>query len=155
MANRQHFRVSHIKEALIKGAGIPSVAAKILAQAYGSCTPPTVRNYIKRYPKLQAVVANALDENLDLAESKLLVALNQGADWAVKFYLETQGKSRGYTKRSEIAGVPQQPIVVTNAREWLTEQLDNMEARLRQEPGRPHGAAGTDGTAETAQKTVH
>jgi hypothetical protein len=149
------FKVAHMAEALRKGAGIPSAAAAILAKAYGSCSPETVRNYLKRYPRLQETINAQIEINLDTAEAKLLTAINEGRDWAVKFYLETKGKSRGYSKRTEIAGVPGQPLVMTDARQWIVDQLDEMESRLRSQPSGESGPPAAPGPAETPAQTVH
>ena len=130
------FKMQHMEQALRQGAGIPSAAALILERAYGHCTAQTVRNYLHRYPKLRQMVEEVIEDNIDKAEAKLITAIHEGSDWAVKFYLETKGKNRGYTKRQEIAGVPSQPLVVTDARQWLVEQLDEMESRIRPEPSR-------------------
>lgn len=153
MAGR--FKLQHIAEALRKGAGIPSAAAGLLAPAYGGCTAQTVRNYMARYPQLRQVANEAVEVNLDLAETKLLSAINEGTDWAVKFYLETKGKNRGYTRRQEIAGVPGAPVVVTNARDWIIGELDGMDARIRPEPGGADGEARPGGAPAPHPETVH
>lgn len=148
--NKNRFTLKQMSEALKKGAGISSAAAQIL-----HCTPMTVRNYLKRYPQLQAQIDEAVEANLDLAESKLLNAIGNGQDWAVKFYLEFKGRSRGYNRRHEIAGVPGAPVMVTDARSWLADELDQMESRLRPEPGGTNGDARPDGEGEVPQATVH
>jgi hypothetical protein len=153
---KPRYKIEHVAEALRKGAGIPSAAAKILGQAYGrSVTADTIREYMKRHPKLRDEVEAQIEEHLDMAEAKLLTAINAGADWAVKFYLETQGKRRGYSRRQEIAGVPGQPVVVTDARQWLVAQLDQMGERLRLEPSRESGPAASGGESKTPEETVH
>jgi hypothetical protein len=152
----QRFTLKEMEEALRRGAGLPVPAAGILTATLGRhCTPQTVRNYLKRYPSLREAVAQQIENNLDTAEAKLLSAMNNGQDWAIKFYLETQGKHRGYSRRQEIAGVPGQPIQVTDAREWIVAQLDEMESRLRLESGGAGGPAAASGPAEAPQKTLH
>lgn len=149
------FKLKHVEEALRKASGIPSVAAEILSKAYGSCTAATVRNYLNRNPKLRQTVEEQTDITLDLAETKLFNAISNGEDWAVKFYLETKGKLRGYSRRQEIAGVAGAPVVVTDARNWLADQLDQMESRLRPEPSGANGADRQGGEGEAPQETVH
>jgi hypothetical protein len=156
---KQRFAIEHVAEALRKGAGIASAAAKHLRAATGrGCTPKTIHNYIARYPSLQRTLDETIDANLDLAESKLLLAIDAGADWAVKFYLETQGRRRGYARRQEVAGVPGAPVMVGNvatARDWLAAELDQMDSRLRDEPSGANGAAAESGEGSPPEETVH
>jgi hypothetical protein len=156
LGTKPRFKVSHVEAALKKASGIPSAAAEILANAYGSCSAQTVRNYMKRHPKLREVVDEQQEVTIDLAETKLLNALAAGNEWAIMFYLEMKGRNRGYSRRQEIAGVPGQPLVVMpDARQWLVTQLDQMESRLRLEPSGAHGAAKPTGADEAAEETVH
>ena len=53
-----------------------------------------MRNYIKRHPSLGRVVAEVVEQNLDLAEHKLLGFINEGNMTAVIFYLKTKGRER-------------------------------------------------------------
>ena len=41
------------------------------------------------------------ESSVDLAESKLIEAIKDGNLTAIIFFLKTQGKSRGYSERSE------------------------------------------------------
>jgi hypothetical protein len=55
------------------------------------------------------------EELLDLAEGKLIGHLQSGSLDALKFFLSTKGKDRGYSKRIEATGkggAPLQPPVV-------------------------------------------
>ena len=47
---------------------------------------------------------------LDETEGELLKNIRNGNSGDIRFYLETQGKHRGYTKRSETTGVNGGPI---------------------------------------------
>ena len=77
----------------------------MLAQKYGSCSPNTVKNYIRRHASLQAVEEEIAQQTLDLAETKLVQAIGDGNMTAVIFYLKTKGRQRGYIERREIEGV--------------------------------------------------
>jgi hypothetical protein len=152
---QERFKLKHMEEALRRGAGITSAAALILQKAYGHCTSQTVRNYMARHPQLRQAVEEAIEDNIDKAEARLLTAIGEGTDWAVKFYLETKGKNRGYTRRQEIAGVPAQPLVVTDARSWLVEQLDEMESRIRPQSGGADSPLIEAGPPEAPPETFH
>lgn len=146
------FKVEQIAAALRRTAGLASAAAELL-----HCPHSTVRNYMKRHPSLAAIADETAEAMLDLSESKLYAAINAGTDWAVKFYLETKGKNRGYTRRTELTGPAGKPIEVKDAGSRLIAELDQMAARLRSIPGRAPGA-GTGEPAEPAgpgQETFH
>lgn len=93
------FKVEHVERALRQSHGLIHPAANLLKTAYGSCTPATVRNYLKRHPTLRAAVEETIEFNLDLAETKLLKAIDNSAPWAIVFYLKTKGRQRGYVER--------------------------------------------------------
>jgi hypothetical protein len=105
-------KLEHVEDALRQAAGIISTAAKILETAYGSCTPRTVRNYIKRHPKLAEVLKETVELNLDTAESQLMTLIANGNVAAVIFYLKTKGKARGYVERVEATGSGGGPIKI-------------------------------------------
>jgi hypothetical protein len=132
MSRPARFKVAHVAEALRTSGGVISGAAQILAQAYGDCTPQTVRNYIARHPQLRVAVDEAVEFNLDIAETKLIALMSAKRPDinAVKFYLETKGKQRGYTRRQEITGAGGKPIEVSDARERFIAELAEMADRL-------------------------
>jgi len=74
------------------------------------CTRQTLDNYLKRYPELMALVEEERESIIDLAETKLMGAVNNGDMRAVLFVLETQGKARGWSKRTEITGADGVPL---------------------------------------------
>jgi hypothetical protein len=107
--NKQRFELHHIEAALRKSAGLVTPAAKLLEAAYGSCTPATVRNYLKRYKSLRTVVEETVELNLDLAESKLLAGIGDGNMTGIIFYLKTKGRERGYVERLGYVDKDNQP----------------------------------------------
>ena len=131
----------------------------ILERAYGSCSPATVRNYIRRYPSLQRAISEIVEDNLDLAEGKLIKAVAADNITAVIFYLKTKGRNRGYIQRAELTGKDGAPLAATSlddVKQQFESLLDDMADRLRAaEPGRANGAASEDGAAEVPQKPVH
>lgn len=62
----------------------------------------TLWDWRKKYPELERML-NDYDESLgDLAESKLMMAINEGNLTAIIFYLKTKHKGRGYIEGQEI-----------------------------------------------------
>lgn len=62
----------------------------------------TLWEWRKSFPEL-AQMLNDYDESLgDLAESKLMMAINEGNLTAIIFYLKTKHKGRGYIEGQEI-----------------------------------------------------
>jgi hypothetical protein len=140
---RPKFKIADVETALVKSAGVLAEAARILAKAYGSCDRCTVANYIERYPRLLRIVDETTETVIDLAEHKLIAAIKKDTDWAIKFYLETKGKHRGYTKRQEITGSMTARLEVTvDVRERFIAQLVEIGARLGPLPVGDPGASG-------------
>jgi hypothetical protein len=71
-----------------------------VARAFG-VTRTAVYLYVKRHPSLLAVVQEAREAMRDVGESSLYDAVGRGEPWAVKFYLSTQARDRGYGSRTE------------------------------------------------------
>lgn len=62
----------------------------------------TLWEWRKEFPELESLL-NDYDESLgDLAESKLMMAINEGNLTAIIFYLKTKHKGRGYIEGQEI-----------------------------------------------------
>ncbi|WP_145209960.1 hypothetical protein [Planctomycetes bacterium TBK1r] len=92
----RHFDESEVLAA-IKGTGgiLRSIAANL------GCD----RTTIGRWRDRSKVVADAIEDerqsSLDAAESQLIGAVNAGDSWAIKFFLSTQGRNRGYDSRAK------------------------------------------------------
>jgi hypothetical protein len=148
----ENYRLEDVATALIKSGGVHRRAAEILAEAYGrKCTRQTVYNYLKRHPELREVLEESREASIDQAESQLLDAVERGDINAIKFYLETKGKLRGYTRRQEITGAEGRPIEVTNARQSFIADLTEMAARLRTVPSGAISYIGPNGSGEPAK----
>ena len=112
----EYWTVDQVAKALRKNAGIRSHAARWLKKATGrgSGDGRTVSDYIIRHPELEQVVDEVKNRTLDIAEGKLLKAIKneQRTDHlrAVTYYLSTQGKQRGYTRREELTGAGGRPL---------------------------------------------
>lgn len=72
-----------------------------IAQRFG-ITPRGLRKRIQENADLKAAQLEARERLVDIAQSKLGDAVRKGDAWAVKFTLETWGKSRGFTKVIEV-----------------------------------------------------
>ena len=57
---------------------------------------------MERYPELKEVLYNAREETLDIAELELHKLIKEGHYPSIRFYLETQGKHKGYTIKQEV-----------------------------------------------------
>ena len=99
MARTQRYTVKQVEEALRQGAGIYTIASMRL-----KCAPNTVKNYVERHPRLQAVCAEIVEMNLDVAEHGLLGHLQEKNLSAILFYLRTKGRTRGYGDKLEVDG---------------------------------------------------
>lgn len=106
---KQRFTKSTIKSALEKARGNISLAAEVLG-----VTRQTVYSYMERYPDLVAVRENAENYILDIAEAHIEKAVLGGDMDAIKFYLRTKGRVRGYMTSGNItvSGDEDKPLVV-------------------------------------------
>lgn len=64
----------------------------------------TAKKYINDYPTVKRVYDAECEGITDMAEAKLIEAIRAGDFPAIKFYLTTKGKDRGYVERQEITG---------------------------------------------------
>jgi hypothetical protein len=87
----------NVEAALWKCDGILNDVGK----AFG-VTRQAVSKFLKDRPALYAIAAEAREAMKDDAEKSLHKAVRKGDIKATTFYLETQGKDRGYTKRTEM-----------------------------------------------------
>jgi len=87
----------------------------------------TIYRYFERYPELEKETQEYLDSITDQAEYHLIEAVMAGNSWAVRYWLSTRGKNRGYTTKLEstfnnsypmqiiresVAGLPMQTISI-------------------------------------------
>lgn len=105
MAKKNKFTAEQIEIALKETGGFTTIAAKRLG-----CTYQTVCNYINRYKTLKKIKEELEENYIDLAENKLIKAVNEGNLTAIIFYLKCKGKNRGYIERHELTGKDGGPI---------------------------------------------
>jgi transposase len=92
----------------IKGSGgiMSHVAAKL------RCCWSTAANYVNKWEATKQAMKDEGERVLDLAESQLLAAVKDREPWAVRMMLYTRGKKRGFTERTEIAGLDGESIKI-------------------------------------------
>lgn len=99
MARRAKFKISTVEQALRETGGIFTAASQML-----HCAPNTVKNYVERHPKLQRVLEEVTDVNLDMAEATVIHHVGEKNLTAAMFYLRTKGRGRGYGDKVEVGG---------------------------------------------------
>ena len=87
---------AQVVAALQQSGGIMAHAARKLG-----LDRSTLHQRIHENQHLKDALDEAKETNLDVAETKLMQAINKGELAAVFFYLKTQGKRRGYIERHE------------------------------------------------------
>lgn len=74
---------------------------KALACRTANISRVTLYSWIEKFDSLRQAIEDMNEEVLDLAETKLLQAVNNGEKWAIEYMLDRKGKDRGYTTRQE------------------------------------------------------
>jgi hypothetical protein len=87
------FSKGQVKQALRASGGFISYAARRLG-----CPERTVYNYLNRFPDLKEDLQAIRESHMDMAESSLLAQIGEKNTSATIFYLECQGKKRGYVR---------------------------------------------------------
>lgn len=105
---RPHLKAKAVAAAMLEAKGLVHVCAQRLG-----CTPQTVYDWLKKSPQVAEAQRVATESMLDLAEGKLFMAINNSERWAIEFYLNTKGKSRGYVRRTELGGKDDKPMKFT------------------------------------------
>jgi hypothetical protein len=108
---RQRFRLREVDTALRAAGGVYAHAAKLLAEATGrSCTRQNIQHWIHKHPELAETVREATEEIKDLAETALIDNIRDHDTNAIKFYLETKAKDRGYVRQYKDTDVKDQTL---------------------------------------------
>jgi hypothetical protein len=105
---RNKFTAQQFIDAIPKSAGIISaIAARV------GCDWHTCKKYITSYPTIAQAYADECERVTDLAETELIKLIQGGDLSAVKYYLSTKGKGRGYVERQEVTGKDGEKIKIT------------------------------------------
>lgn len=99
VAERTQYTREQFEQAITKSWGVKATIAQRLG-----CSRQTVDNALDRWPDLRERITSERESIVDLAESKLTAAINQGELRAITFTLETLGKARGWSRRTEVTG---------------------------------------------------
>ncbi|OQC57679.1 MAG: hypothetical protein BWX54_01132 [Verrucomicrobia bacterium ADurb.Bin018] len=103
----RQYNAKQFIDAIPASAGIITTIAKRVG-----CSWHTAKKYIEAMPTLRQAYQDECEAILDMAESKLYKAVQDGDLQAVKYILATKGKKRGYTERLELGGADGDPIRV-------------------------------------------
>lgn len=90
------------------GGIISTIAVRV------GCDWDTAKKHIENTPAIKQAYANETERVTDLAEANLIGAIQGKEAWAIKYYLSTKGKHRGYVERQEVTGADGGPVVVVN-----------------------------------------
>ena len=72
----------------------------------------TLYNYINSHATVKAKLDEAREKMIDNVESKLYSKALDGDTTSMIFFLKTQGKSRGYVERQEVAGADGKEVIL-------------------------------------------
>lgn len=90
---------NQIINALKKAGGNQAAAARAL-----DCSRNTIRSRINSSDKVKEAYDSVNEANLDKAENELIELVRSGHFGAIKFYLRTKGRTRGYGDKMELDG---------------------------------------------------
>jgi hypothetical protein len=149
------FTVAQIERALKSQAGIQTAAARALQAETGKpCSRELVAQAVHRSKRLQDACAAAREFTVDMAEQIMVEALQNKDIVAAKFYLETLGKGRGFSKRLEMTGKDGRPLEigvpaqVAEARQRNEQLIDDVASRA---PGADDPAAAPRGNGAVVE----
>lgn len=105
MANRNNktsgkdYTRDEVMNAVTNSYGIVSRVADAL-----KCTWATARKYIEMYEDAKSLFSDETERVLDLAETKIIKAINLDDIGTAKWLLANKGKHRGYNQQLEVTG---------------------------------------------------
>lgn len=105
--SRRTYHAKQFFDAIPTSGGIITTIAKRVG-----CDWHTAKKFIMAHPTVARAYQNECELIGDIAENALYKAIKDGELSAVKFYLTTKGKGRGYTERKEVGGKDGADIVL-------------------------------------------
>ena len=103
--------------AIPKSGGLFSSIAKKVG-----CDWHTAKKRIMESPTLKKAWEAECEMVLDVAENELIKLIMAGDLGAIKFYLSTKGKVRGFTQTTEVTGANGGPFVINLS--WGDDEVD-------------------------------
>ena len=103
------YKAQEFIEAIPGTGGIITTIAKRVG-----CAWHTAKKYVDNYPTIREAYDDECAAVLDMAESKVIKAMNDDDISTVRWYLATKGRHRGYVERKEHAGVKDAPLYIVN-----------------------------------------
>lgn len=94
---RNHYTTEQFIKAIPGTGGIITTIAKKVG-----CDWYTAKKFITQYATVQTAYQAERETVKDHVENALIIEAKEGESWAVKYYLSTQAKDRGYAERQEI-----------------------------------------------------
>lgn len=133
MARKPRYTIEQIAQALEANGGILADAARAMTDAGRPISRRSLYNYIQRHPQLQEVVEDQHATLVDTAQSWLRRHVEAGDMKACIYVLNTLGKDRGFTTRTETTaanGAPltSEPQERVQLDQFTVEELEQLEA---------------------------
>lgn len=97
MARTRRYKPEQVIQALREMNGFISYAAQRLG-----CSAPVVREYISKYPEIAEALKEIKESMKDTGELSLLNQVQRGDMGAIRYYLSSQAKDRGYGEKIDI-----------------------------------------------------
>ena len=109
--SHKHYTNEQIAEIYLKNKCNKSVVAKVLGM-----TRQNLHHKIRHNEELREMLIGVEESLVDNAEEKLMYLINEEIHFpAIKYYLDSKGKSRGYGTSLEITGNSSRPIQLINS----------------------------------------
>lgn len=123
--NLKALKNEEIIEAIKKCRGLTYIIANALGVSHSGISAKIAAD-----PELSGVLKEQRGRALDMAEAKLMQAVDKGEQWAITMILRTLGRERGYVERQEVSNV-------TTVRLQIVEEIvdaDNRQIEIKVNP---------------------
>lgn len=100
------FKKEEVLRAIANSGGIIEVVARKLG-----ADRTTVRKYLKEASEYSEAMSDAREAFKDLAENKLMTAVNNNNLTAIIFTLKTIGRDRGYVEKGDVLLSVRPPVI--------------------------------------------
>ena len=101
-------------KALQASGGICAHASRLIEESTGiSLTRQAIHYRIKKSPELKKALEVITESFKDIVESKIMKKITNDDNEMIKFYAQAKMADRGYGKKLEVSGNPDQPLIPT------------------------------------------